>query len=116
MLRVPIIRSALIPLQRTLGARDVQTEKHIMQIQSLELRLQTQSRALESRHWDIDALKEAAAKMQGQLDINQSCLDAAQQQSMGYLQQLQASQQAMRQVGWRAPCLHMSTLNCELNK
>jgi hypothetical protein len=70
-----------------------------MQIQSLELRVQTQSRALESRHWDIDALKEASAKMQGQLDINQSCLDVSQKQAMGYLQQLQACQQSLRSVG-----------------
>ena len=93
----------------------MQSEKHIMQIQSLELRVQTQSRALESRHWDIDALKEAAAKMQGQLDINQSCLDVSQQQMMGYLQQLQACQQSLRSVFRNCVLLDCSralTLNC----
>jgi chromosome segregation ATPase len=69
-----------------------------MQIQSLELRVQTQSRALESRHWDMEAMKEEAAKLQGQLDVNQTCLHAAQEQAMRYLQQQESAQQALRQA------------------
>ncbi len=99
---VPVICSALTLQQCSLAAHDTQTEKHIMQIQSLELRVQTQSRALEACNWEIDALKEAAAKLQGQLDINQSCLDLSQQQTKGYLQQLQTSQQTLRFVRLRA--------------
>jgi len=67
-----------------------------MQIQSLELRLMSQSRATETRHWDIEGLKEDLAKLQGQLDIAQSCLEVAQLQSRRYSEQLESSQKSLR--------------------
>lgn len=56
----------------------------------------SQSRATETRHWDIEGLKEELAKLQGQLDIAQSCLEVAQQQSRRYSEQLESSQKSLR--------------------
>jgi chromosome segregation ATPase len=82
--------------QLSLDAHQAEAEKHTLQIQSLELRLMSQSRATETRHWDIEGLKEELAKLQGQLDIAQSCLEVAQQQSRRYSEQLESSQKSLR--------------------
>ena len=83
-------------MQTALTAREAEAEKHLMHIQTLELRLQAQSRTLETRHWDANALKEEVAKLQGQAEISQSFLDVAQEQSRRYSEQLQASQRSLR--------------------
>ena len=66
------------------------------QIQSLELRLQTQSRAQETGRMDVEALKEDLTKLQAQLEHSQSCLDIAQQQSRRYVGMLESSQKSLR--------------------
>jgi hypothetical protein len=44
----------------------------------------------------VDGLKEELAKLQGQMDIAQSCLEVAQQQARRYSEQLEASQKSLR--------------------
>ena len=73
-----------------------EAEKHIMHIQSLELRLQSQSRSLETRHWDFEALKEEVTRLQGALEMSQSLVDNAQEQAGRYVQQMEEAQKSVR--------------------
>ena len=67
-----------------------------MHIQSLELRLQSQSRSLETRHWDVEALKEEVTRLQGALEMSQSLVDNAQEQAGRYVQQMEEAQKSER--------------------
>jgi hypothetical protein len=90
----------------------IEAEKNIMQIQSLELRLQSHSRSLETRHWDLEALKEEVTRLQvtvnpnprcffltrlqGALEMSQSLVETAQQQAGRYALQVEAAQKCVR--------------------
>ncbi len=50
---VQSLESGCASKQHTIDSLETQAEKHVAQIQLLELRVQTQSRAIETRHWDI---------------------------------------------------------------
>jgi hypothetical protein len=104
-----------------------EAEKHIMQIQSLELRLQSQSRSLETRHWDLEALKEEVTRLQvtvnpnpccffltrlqGALEMSQSLVETAQQQAARYALQMEAAHKSVR-----CKCVGKPVMTFELKK